>query len=339
MNNIPRIVIHVGAPKTGSTYLQKRLRADPAHLRRNGIYVPVLPSVAQMAGNAKLLATVLSKRPSLSFERIFPNIDVTRLRPAAIVSELLRDWRSDEEAIVLSAENFRPEHAGALRELLPTCRSCVVVLFVRRQDQWIESYFNQLTKTADVAEDLSSFVTRLCDTQGERFCRPDWNTHYEAWRHAFGACNIIFYDEARSDLFSAFLSAAGLPIVPDLIEVPPAQVSLNIHELAYLLALERPFSHADFVRHRVAGEEASKRLASGVRSILGEAEHEKLRQRFEASNHNLLTALGRANEPKLLQLTPSTRRCDLNEVYASDDYVRYRKLADEIFSARSLDSV
>ena len=115
----PRIVLHVGAPKTASTYLQRRLRADSNHLRKHGIYVPVLPAVAAMAGNAKLLATALSKRPSLTFQRAFPEIDVSALNPAVLVSELLKDWKRDSESVVLSAENFRPHHVTRLHELLP----------------------------------------------------------------------------------------------------------------------------------------------------------------------------------------------------------------------------
>jgi hypothetical protein len=333
MRHTPRIVVHVGAPKTGSTYLQNRLRADPARLRQSGIYVPVLPAVAQMAGNAKLLATILGRRPTLSFQRVFPHIDVSAIAPGSIVSELLREWRVKDESVILSAENFRPGHAAALRKLLPTSSPCVIVLFVRRQDQWIESYFNQLIKTADVAEDLPAFVSRLCETHGERFCRPDWHAHYEAWRQAFGNCNIVFYDEARSDLFSAFLNAAGLPPVSGLIEVNRAQVSLNIHELAYLLALERPFSHENFVRRRKASAEASRRLDPvGVRGILGSGLHTQVQRRFEAANFKLLDAIGRGSEPELLCLTQATSYCSLGEIYASNSYARHRELAEAIFA-------
>ena len=333
MNDVHRIVIHVGAPKTGSTYLQNRMRADPAHLRKAGIYVPVLPAVAQMAGNAKLLATALSRRPSLCFQRVFPHIDVSALEPSAIVSELLRDWSSNDESIVLSAEDFRPDHAVAVRKLLPASAPCVVVLFVRRQDQWIESYFNQLTKTGDLSEDLPSFVTRLCDTQGERFCRPDWNAHYEAWRHSFGNCSVVFYEEAKSNIFAAFLHAAGLPTVSDLIDVDRAQVSLNVHELAYLLSLERPFSHSEFVRRRKASAEASQRLGpAAIHSILGPAERAQLQRRFENSNCTLLNAIGRAYEPALLRLTQALSYRRLDEIYASDGYVRHKELANAIFA-------
>ncbi|HWY52175.1 MAG TPA: hypothetical protein VNW72_11900 [Chthoniobacterales bacterium] len=333
----PRIVVHIGAPKTASTYLQRRLRANPTHLRKHGIYVPVLPLVAEMAGNAKLLATALSRRPSLTFQRAFPKIDVSALDPEKLVTELLQDWRRDSESVVLSAENFRPNHARRLRQLLPKTAPCVVVLFVRRQDRWIDSYFNQMVKVNEIDEDISTFVARLCDTDGERLCRPDWFAHYEAWHDAFGDCKVIFYDEVASDVFGAFIAAAGLEPVPDLIDIDRAQVSLCVYELAYLLD-KIPIDYADFLRRRAASEKASRRLGvHETRSLLSSADLERLRNRFEASNHRLLTALGRNNK-STLQLdvgSASDSYCDLQKFYASESYARYRELADAIYTRRN----
>ncbi|MEY2556455.1 MAG: hypothetical protein QOF93_1599 [Verrucomicrobiota bacterium] len=337
--NSPRIVVHIGAPKTASTYLQRRLRADPSHLRNHGIYVPVLPLVAEMAGNAKLLATALSRRPSLTFQRAFPKIDVSALNPRRLVAELLQDWRADSESVVLSAENFRPNHAQRLRELLPKNAPCVIVLFVRRQDRWIDSYFNQMVKTNEVNEDISTFVARLCDTEGERLCRPDWFAHYEAWRNAFGDCQVVFYDEVASDVFGAFIAAAGLEPVPDLIDIDRAQVSLNVYELAYLLDLKTPIDYPNFLLRRAASEKASRALGlHETRSLLSSADLERLRNRFEASNQRLLTALGRNNNPTLLRLdvrSDTNSYCDLKEFYAAESYARYRELTDAIYTRRN----
>jgi len=334
----PRIVLHVGAPKTASTYLQRRLRADPNHLRKHHIYVPVLPAVAEMAGNAKLLATALSRRPSLTFQRAFPDIDVSALDPAKLVAELLQDWRRDSESVILSAENFRPHHARRLRELLPGTAPTVVVLFVRRQDRWIDSYFNQMVKVNETTEEISAFVARLCDTDGERFCRPDWFANYEAWRDAFGDCRVVFYDEVASDVFGAFIAAAGLEPVPDLIDIDRAQVSLNIYELAYLLDLKNP-DYPEFLLRRAASEKASRRLGlHETRSLLSKANLERLRNRFEASNRRLMAALGRNNNSALLRLDVSPdldSYCDLKKFYVSESYMRYRELADAIYTRRN----
>lgn len=334
----PRIVLHIGAPKTASTYLQRRLRANAGVLREHGIYIPVIPAVAAMAGNAKLLATTLSRRPSLTFQRGFPEIDVHKLDPARIVTELLADWRPESETVVLSAENLRPNHAQRLRELLPTSVPCAVVLFVRRQDRWIDSYFNQMVKTNEVANEISAFVAKLCDTDGERLCRPDWFAHYQAWSNAFENCRIVFYDEVANDVFGAFFQAAGVPLMPGAIDVDRAQVSLNTYEVAYLLEQKQPIEFSDFLQRKNASEKASRDLRlQGNQSFLSDVDLARLHKRFDESNRRLTVALGREGDPPPLHMDANSKSdsyCDLQQLYASGSYVQYRKRADAIYSRR-----
>jgi hypothetical protein len=334
----PRIVLHIGAPKTASTYLQRRLRANADTLRKNGIYVPVIPAVAAMAGNAKLLATTLSRRPSLTFQRGFPEIDVSKLDPAKIVAQLLSGWRPNFESIILSAENLRPNHAQRLRELLPNPARIAVVLFVRRQDRWIDSYFNQMVKTNEVTTEISEFVTKLCQTEGERLCRPDWFANYQAWRTAFGNCQIVFYDEVANDVFGAFFRAAGLSVPPGLIDVDRAQVSLSTYEVAYLLEHKASNEFSDFLERKRACEKASGRLGGQTnQSFLSDADLARLHHRFDESNRRLIAALSRESNPPPLQIDAATKSgsyCDLSQLYLSDSYATYRKMADSIYSRR-----
>ncbi len=341
-NNSSRIVLHIGAPKTASTYLQRRLRANAATLRKHSIYIPVLPAVAAMAGNAKLLATTLSRRPSLTFQRGFPEIDVAKLDPGQIVAELLSDWKTGSESIVLSAENFRPNHAQRLRELVPSSTPCVIVLLVRRQDRWIDSYYNQMVKTNETAEEIGAFVARLCDTDGERLCRPDWFAHYETWRSAFGNCRVLFYDEVASDVFGAFMNAAGFLSVPDLIDVDRAQVSLNTYEVAYLLEQTQPLEFSDFLRRKGASEKASRRLGlEKTQSFLSDVDLKRLHERFDESNRRLIATLDREKNPPPLEIDAAANSdyyCDLRQLVISESYAKYRKLADAIYSRRKRES-
>lgn len=334
----PHIVLHVGAPKTASTYIQRRLRANAERLRKHSIVVPVLPAVAEMAGNAKLLPAALGQRPSLTFQRAFPKIDIRALDPARIVTELLQNWRSDAESVILSAENLRPVHARPLRELLPTKTPTVVVLFVRRQDRWLDSYFNQMIKTNEVHEETGTFLSRLLNEEDERLCRPDWFAHYQAWRDAFGDCKVVFYDEVASDVFGAFLNAAGLKPMPDLIDIDRAQVSLNVYELAYLLALKAPLDHGDFLQRKSASEKASRLLGfQETRSTLSDQDLSRLRAAFEESNRQLIKALGRAENPPPLELDRtrnSASYCSLADLYNTGEYARFQKSADAIYARR-----
>ena len=332
-----RIVLHVGAPKTGSTYLQRRLRADPAQLRAHGIYVPVLPAVARMAGNAKLLATALSRAPSPTFVRTFPEIGADALDPAAIARDLLREWRPSAETAVLSAENFRPHHAAALRGLLPPDAAYTVVLFVRRQDDWIESYHNQMVKVGELSCDLRTFVDAVCEGDGDRFCFPDWEAHEAAWRDAFGDCRILFYDEVRDDLFAAFARAAELAIPPAYPDVPAAQLALDALQLAHLVALNRPYEPLDFARRRTALDAASQRLgAPPAVSILAADDRERLRERFGLSNRRLLERLGRdPGDPVLRIAAPRRPLRSLGELYASAEYAEHRALTEAILAGEA----
>lgn len=334
----PRIVLHVGAPKTASTYIQRRLRINAEALRKNKIYMPVLPVVAQMAGNAKLLPLALGQRPSLTFQSAFPNIDIRALKPTQIVSELLRDWRSDSESVVLSAENLRPDHARSVRELLPASVPCVVVLFVRRQDRWLDSYFNQIIKTHEIHEEISSFLSRLLVGDDDRLCRPDWLEHFQAWRDAVENCEVIFYDEVASDVFAAFLKAAGFESMPDLLDIDRAQVSLNVYELAYLLDLKAA-DYSEFLRRKSASEKASRHLGlNETRSILSDEDLSRLREAFRESNRQLAKALGRDENQSPLRLDAnrnSDSYCSLPELYRSDSYARFRKEADAIYARRN----
>ena len=65
---------------------------------------------------------------------------------------------------------------------------------------------------------------------------------------------------------------------------------------------------------------------------------ERLRNRFEASNQRLLTALGRNKDSTLLELdvnAASDAYCDLKKLHASESYARYRELADAIYTRRN----
>lgn len=334
-----RIILHVGAPKTGSTYIQRRLRADPEGLRRQGVHVPVLPAVVQMAGNAKLLATVLSEEPSLSFIRAFPNIDVSQMDPAQIVADLLRDWRSDREDVVLSAENFRPSHAARLRRLLPPDVETVVVLFVRRQDRWIESYHNQLVKTGDTRLDPRSFVDLIMDPPTDRLCCPDWWINYEAWWQAFGQCRIVFFEEARADLLGGFFAAAETPHPLTVPDIPPQQESLDLHQYAYLMTAEPSLPHTDFLKRRAASAAASLQLEAPAKRRLLYTDLDRLTARFSASNNRLLEALGRSADDKALRLLDDgAPPVTLGEVLGSDAYRRHRELADALYAGEGAEA-
>jgi hypothetical protein len=328
-----RILLHVGVQKTGSTYLQIRMRRHAGALREQGLYVPVIPVVSAMMGNAKLLATALIGKPSIPFAHAFPNVDVPALDPAAVVAELLAGWHPERETLVLSAEILRPEHAAGVRALLPASADVAVVLFARRQDRWIESYYRQLVKTWEARADLDTFVADVL-ARSEGLCHPDWWLHREAWRNAFGRCNVVLFDQAKDDLFSALFTAAGERVPTDIPDVPPQQVSLDLHQIAYLLLHRDAPTFAEYVQRRLASIEASRVLgAPQPRSLLSNATRARLVAAFADSNRRLLDAVGAPRTA--FDMPPSAAEpATLEEIYASAGFREHAARADEIFARR-----
>jgi len=290
-----------------------------------------------MAGNAKLLAFALDRRPTLTFQRVFPDIDVSRLEPRDILAQLLKDWKRDEETLVLSAENLRPRHAGMLRGLLPRDVTCSVILFIRRQTEWLDSYFNQHVKTHEIHESIHSFLGRLCISPQDSFFCPDWHAHHQTWSRAFGQCTVLLYEEERADLLRAFFLAANLEPIADLPDIEPAQVSMDLHQLAYLLQIDPETPFREFMHRRAASTEATRRLGpTRSFSLLSSACRRKLRDRFQGSNEELARALGRTECPPSLDIqTDAADYHDLRDVHPSQDYTRYKQMADELYARRT----
>ncbi|MGC1496744.1 MAG: sulfotransferase [Sulfitobacter sp.] len=285
------IVLHIGAPKTGSTYIQRMLQSAPDIIRGQGVYYPVLPQVAQMAGNAKLLASSMLGHVTPSFRRAFPDIDPMALDPADIARDLLKDWKPDLETLVLSAETFMPDHAARLHAILPQDADIKVVMFVRRQDLWFESYFNQLTKTGNIRASMDQFLDDVLRNENGRYCTPDWYAQWRQWVDVFGTCEVVFFDAVRQDLYGAFLNAAGLPILEGLPKIEAQQVSMTSHHLAYLLDIMRDRSGEDYEKARVVCLRTPSKDAPKV-SFVTPDQRRVIQNTFEHSNQQLIGALG-----------------------------------------------
>jgi hypothetical protein len=334
MTNQARVILHVGGPKTGSTYIQKRLRLAPDLLRKKGIYVPVLPEVSLMAGNAKLLPVAIDKNASKSFMRAFPYINLSELNPATVVAELIKDWRRESEVLVLSAENFRSSHAQVMRDLLPHGTTYAIKLFIRRQDSWVDSYFNQLTKTNDINESIDQFVTHMCEAKEGRIANPDWYGQYHAWSKAFGHCEVINFEDAQSDLLESLLPSEQFGRLDDYPDLPPEQVSIGVFQMAYLLQLDADTPFPDFILHRNAADAAARTLDLNMkRSLLSPEARRRLQNRFELGNSRLLSIIGKNNDSKLLEIeVESNNYCDLNELYNSKNYAHFQERTKQILT-------
>lgn len=154
---LEHLVLHVGVHKTGSTLLQKMLRASASELRDADYAVVPPPGFRKLLGEPpQLWRQTMTSRHIETAARNFR-----------------REW--SESNLVLSNEEFMgpiasfrkgapyPEAGNVLRQTLSAFgpERATIVLYVRRQDSFIESAYLQLVKMGWVDVTFEEFLAQL----------------------------------------------------------------------------------------------------------------------------------------------------------------------------------
>jgi hypothetical protein len=329
-----RIVLHVGAPKTGTTFIQKSLQQDSKYCRKSGVYVPEDTRIQGVAGNAKLVALSFRNGCHETFNRRFHDIDLAQSNPADALNVLCSGWTPEQEALFLSAEYFHANDAPLLRGMINEDIDVSIVLFIRRQDRWVQSWHNQLTKSASITSSIEDFVYTIGREEDELLGSADWLKTYQVWRNTFGDCRVCIFDEVLGNLLKAFLRASNLPSLPKLKKQSPKQVSLNSYELAYLLEIRPDVSYEDFILHRKACIIATSLIPEiGKYSFLSPEVRDYLVKLYNPRNKELMALLNRHTEWPILQIPqvdPSYIK--LSDFRNTEAYRAFRKLTSEQYS-------
>lgn len=196
-------LLHIGAPKTGSTALQKFLTTNRDVLMRLSWEYPDVS--LRGFGHHDLAFLVGEGYPewALPQERTF--------------DELLSDLISsvaERSRIIISSENFYlfPNPKGVakmLRKANFSRETVKVVVYVRRQDDALVSWYNQVVKAQGY---IGSITECIADNRN----LWDYATCLEAWSDVFGRDNLIvrpyqIKDLVEGDIRHDFLWIAGLP--------------------------------------------------------------------------------------------------------------------------------
>lgn len=182
-----RWVIHIGTQKTGSKAIQKFLCSEPDRIRDVSYFIPTagrtgiwhLPLYEELLdGKINLLRALVTEASSvrakfgiISFEALY-ELDATRI-------ELLR------------------EHLGDAK----------IVLFIRRQDQLSNSFYNQLTMAHRI--DYAYIQRYEASLLKYNPCFDHFET-VKKWAKSFGSDNILVnaYDK-KNNAISQFCTSLG----------------------------------------------------------------------------------------------------------------------------------
>jgi len=209
-----RCLVHIGAPKTGTTFLQQLCCQNRQELLRQGILYPLTGE--RRAGHHDYAFLLAGKYPDWATPQP-RSLD-------ALLSDLEKEIRSaNTRDVLLSSEDFYIFHepaellnmlrrAGALAN-----RQATIILYIRRQDAAHESWYNQSIKALGYHHTIDESIAAFHDLW-------DYDTQLKRWAGVFGdeALVVRAYEEQQlvnRTLASDFLHILGVEeadlVIPD----------------------------------------------------------------------------------------------------------------------------
>lgn len=201
----PRLLLHIGMHKTGSTSLQRFFARNRAVLRCLGIDYPMAYDA-----NGKRLPKHNDLFQAISHEKDIGTAHPVLGSSAERVEKIARRIEANR-VTVLSAEGFSGE-SPAFAEAFAPLRGrfdIKVICFIRRQDDWAQSFYKQMVQSRQVCESRS--FEEFLNGKNTRE-HLDYLQLLEWWAEALGeqAIRVEIYTPAIRVL-PAFLNASGLP--------------------------------------------------------------------------------------------------------------------------------
>lgn len=206
MSRKPRLVLHIGMHKTGSTSLQRFFVRNRPLLRLLGIHYPE----ARDASGRRL------PKHNDFFHAISHEKDKGGPHPAlgpsaAMVGKLASRVEAGSGVTVISAEGLSgedPAFAKAFSALRGRFDTRVVV-FLRRQDDWAQSFYKQMVQSREVREarPFSEFLAGKSTRDHLDYLQLlDW------WADALGEQSVrVEIYKPCTHVLPVFLRAADLP--------------------------------------------------------------------------------------------------------------------------------
>ncbi len=285
------LYLHIGQPKTGTSALQAFLSMNRELLREKGVYYPVLDGDyavrekrGTMSGNAFNLIKLACP---------LEQFDMTRSEYVRKIEELL----AQDDKILLSSElmwggdgeNLAQKICANLKTLLGDRVVMKVIVYLRRQDDSMESQWNQLVKNRLYTRSCQTYVT-------EHICKCDYSTRLSAIAEVIGKENMIvkIYDSGRftngNDIFKDFLSVFEIDDISDFrkqqFQINPSmgkslvEIKRILNQIPSSMVLEEEFRK--FMVFAENGERITK-----APSFLSYEERKEILSTFEESNCSL----------------------------------------------------
>ena len=190
----PRLYLHIGQPKSGTTSLQDFLALERETLSEQGFLYPRLREVEN--DNAHHALSYDLREETVPGLRMTPHDPSRKARVWDQLAAAVRDTTcstvilSSEDLYFLDDDGERHRSGVALlaNRLKPLFSSITVVAYLRRQDEHVESWCNELVKYGFRRNTLD--IATLAETLP--VCHSDYHMLRELWVRRFGEDAVLF---------------------------------------------------------------------------------------------------------------------------------------------------
>lgn len=234
------IYLHIGTGKTGTTSIQTFLELNREALKTKGIIVPTSPGrrnhrrLTMYALNDGIIDNTRRSRGLLRDDQVAH----FREQFARQFREEAATW-SGASKVILTSEQMtrlrRPGEIQRLRELIAVGSKVVVIVYLRRQDDYFLSEYSQIIKGGQ---------NLTMDAAIEKVNMQIYNYYafLKNWADEFGKDNIVVCPFERSqmvggDAVQDFLSVVGIEDLPHYAKPPRQNLSLDRYTVEYLRRL------------------------------------------------------------------------------------------------------
>lgn len=197
---VKKLYIHIGYPKTATSALQQGLYQNYTALPAHDFCYPL--SGIMGVGKHSIAEVIQTQRP------------VSKNNPA--VQKLLREMHSTPaKNIILSSERFASYAADAIADVKHVFKDfdIYIVVYLRRQDVFLQSWWSQTAKTGRQRNSFEHWVTAMFDALAQSghgdaseavpgFSKftPDYHYILSLWSQAFGKDHILVRPFERAQL-------------------------------------------------------------------------------------------------------------------------------------------
>ncbi|MBY6127061.1 glycosyltransferase [Roseovarius atlanticus] len=287
----PRLVIHVGQTKTGSTYIQHFLEQNRPALLRAGIWVPDKGLVWQQTRPHKQAGHGGMTREAVNGDH--------EIRDHIEAALSLAEGRI--HTVILSSEAYFLNRRSALIPDHFEGYKAEMIGYFRRQDEWANSQYAEFVAGGAMGRVSAPFAEWIDDPMTRE--RLDYFSYCQLWAARLGrdAVHARIYDRAalrNGDVVSDFLATLGLEAMDGLDRPDSRQANDMPFGTGHVLMLREingydwpdGGAYLDFIQdvsERIIAQrrgDGAKEGGAGRVDLIGSAERSRLLNDLEAEN-------------------------------------------------------